>query len=84
MSAVSTPGLIRLLSQCLGQRVLLLPLPPALLRLAGRLLGKGAAMDRLLGSLQVEDSAFRARFGWIPPHSLEEGLRHMIQWTKQP
>lgn len=81
---VSTPGLIRLLSQCLGQQVLLLPLPPALLRLAGRLLGKGAAMDRLLGSLQVEDSAFRARFGWVPPHSLEEGLRHMVQWTKKP
>jgi len=76
---VSTPRLIRLLSQGLDKRVLLLPVPLALLRLAGRLLGKGPAVDRLLGSLQVDDSAFRARFGWTPPHRLEDGLRSMAK-----
>lgn len=81
---VSTPGLIRVLSQGLGKQVLLLPVPPALLRLAGRLLGKGPAVDRLLGSLQVDDAAFRTRFGWVPPHSLEDGLRRMAQWAANP
>lgn len=73
---VSTPQLIRLLAEGAGLRARLLPVPPALLGLAGRLTGKGAAIQRLTGSLVVDDSPLRA-LGWVPPLSLRQGLARM-------
>jgi nucleoside-diphosphate-sugar epimerase len=70
---LSTPELIRRMARALGRQPRLLPFPPALLRLAGR----SAAMGRVLGSLQVEDSATRAALGWTPPMSVDEGLAAM-------
>ncbi|CAA7613523.1 UDP-glucose 4-epimerase [Candidatus Terasakiella magnetica] len=73
---VSTTGLIRLLAQGLGRPARLLPVPVALLRLAGRLTGKNAAVERLTGSLVVDDGPLRA-LGWTPSVTLEDGLRRM-------
>ncbi len=71
---ISTPELIRRLAEGLGMPARLLPVPPALLRAVGAVLGKGAAVARLTGSLVVDDSPLRD-FGWVPPISLDEGLR---------
>ena len=73
---VSTPQLIRLLAAGLGRRACLPPVPPALLRLAGALIGKRAAVERLIGSLVADDTPLRA-LGWVPPVGLEDGLRAM-------
>lgn len=73
---VSTPQLIRLLAEAAGLPARLLPVPPALLRLAGALTGKGAAIQRLTGSLVVDDSPLR-QLGWTPPLSLRQGLARM-------
>jgi nucleoside-diphosphate-sugar epimerase len=70
---VSTPGLIRALAEGLGIPARLLPVPVGLLRAAGAVLGKGAAVSRLTGSLVVDDAPLRA-LGWTPPVSLAEGL----------
>lgn len=74
---VSTAALIRKLAAAMGRPPRLLPCPPALLRLGGRMLGRQAAMDRLIGSLVVDDSPLRA-LGWVPPQSLDEGLKAMV------
>jgi UDP-glucose 4-epimerase len=79
---VSTPGLIRILSAGLVRKAPLFPVPLAFLRLGGTMLGKGSAVSRLLGSLQVDDSAFRSRFGWTPPVTTEDGLRAMAEWFR--
>jgi nucleoside-diphosphate-sugar epimerase len=72
---VSTPDLLRQLGAAMGQPARLLPCPPVLLRLAGRLVGKSDQINRLLGSLQVDSSKIRRELGWQPPFSLQEGLR---------
>ncbi len=72
---VSTPELIRLLSQYLGYRSRLIPFPPALMRAAAGLVGFRAESERLLGSLRVDSSAIRQMLQWNPPCSLREGLR---------
>ncbi|MBI3445978.1 MAG: SDR family oxidoreductase [Magnetospirillum sp.] len=74
---LSTPELIRRMGRALGRPARLLPVPPVLLRLAGRLTGKSAAVGRLLGSLRVDDAATRAELGWTPPESVDEGLAAM-------
>lgn len=73
---VSTPELIRRLAGAMGRPARLLPCPPSLLRLGGRLMGRQAAVDRLIGSLVVDDSPLRA-LGWAPPTTLDSGLREM-------
>jgi UDP-glucose 4-epimerase len=72
--AVSTPELIRALAHALGRPACLLPVPVKVLELAGILLGKRAAVARVVGSLYVDNSAIRSRLGWTPPNTLQRGL----------
>ena len=80
---VSTPELIRRLADALGCPARLFPLPPALMRLACALTGRTAAVDRLLGSLAVDDSKIRKELGWKPPFTMAEGLKETAEWYKK-
>ena len=77
---VSTPELIRRLATALGHPARLLPFPPALMRLAGRMVGKSAAVDRLLGSLTVDSGKIRRELNWSPPYTMAEGLGETAEW----
>ena len=63
------------LGVAMGHPARLLPCSPALLKIAGRVLGRSEQVDRLLGSLQVDSSKIRRELGWQPPFTLQEGLR---------
>lgn len=76
---LSTGELARAIADAMGKRVLLLPVPPAWLRLAGRLTGRNAAMDRLLGDLQVDIGHTIRRLDWRPVLTVEEALRETVQ-----
>lgn len=76
---LSTPELIRRMGKALERPARLLPVPPVLLRWAGTLTGRSAAVGRLLGSLQVDDSATRAELGWSPPFGIDLGLAAMVR-----
>ncbi len=71
---LSTPGLVRLLAAGLGRPARLLPVPVPLLRLAGRLAGRAAEVERLVGSLALDIGATRARLGWDPPERPADAL----------
>lgn len=71
---LSTPELIRALGRALGRRPRLVPVPCALLRGAASLVGRGPAVERLCGSLVVDDSYVRAALDWRPPFDAEAGL----------
>jgi nucleoside-diphosphate-sugar epimerase len=77
---LSTATLVRALAAGLGRPARLLPIPPRFLAAALALAGKSAAGERLLGSLTVDDSRFRADFGWRPPYSVEAGIAAMTAW----
>ena len=77
---VSTPGLIRRLAVLMGRSPRLISFPPSLLRWAAKIMGKSADIDRLMGSLVVDDSKIRAMLGWQPPYSLAYGLRETVTW----
>ena len=80
---VSTPALLRQLGAAMGHPAHLLPCPPVLLKLAGRLLGKSDQVERLLGSLQVDSSKIRRELGWRPPYTLQQGLQATGGWYSQ-
>jgi nucleoside-diphosphate-sugar epimerase len=77
---LSTPDLIRALSEGLDRPSRLLPLPPALIRGAGRLLGRAAPVARLLDSLRVDSAKATRLLGWRPAVSVGEGLRRTAAW----
>jgi UDP-glucose 4-epimerase len=72
--AVSTPELVQAIADALGVRARLWPLPPLALRLAAAAIGRSETVERLLATLEVDTAAFRTRFAWSPPLTLEEGL----------
>jgi nucleoside-diphosphate-sugar epimerase len=77
---LSTADLVRLIAEAMNRRPALLPVPPALMKVAGSLLGKRAEVDRLCGSLALDISKSRKLLGWNPPVSVEDGLKETVQW----
>jgi nucleoside-diphosphate-sugar epimerase len=71
---LSAAELARRIGRACGRPARLLPAPPALLRLGGRLLGRGAAVEALTGSLTVSNAEIRDALGWVPRYSVDEGL----------
>ena len=76
---ISTPDLLRKLGLAMGKKPRLFSCPIALLKLAGRLGGKPDQVARLLGSLQVDSSKIHRELGWVPPFSVDEGLKATVQ-----
>jgi nucleoside-diphosphate-sugar epimerase len=79
---LSSAELARRLAASLQVRARLLPVPAAWLNVAGRLTGRSAAVERLIGSLQVDSSRIRSALGWSPPFSLEQGLAETARWYR--
>jgi nucleoside-diphosphate-sugar epimerase len=64
--SVSTPGLVRAIADALGVAPRIASVPVPLLRIAGLLSGRRAAIARLAGSLEADPSSFVAATGWTP------------------
>ena len=79
---VSTPALIRIIAEKLGRPARLVPCPPAWLAMAVRCLGQGAAAERLLGTLSLDDGATRQSLGWRPKTSLADGIAATCRWYR--
>lgn len=79
---LSTPALIRGLARAFGRPARLLTIPPVMLRLAARLLGRSAIYERLCGSLQVDAGSVQRLLGWQPPLTVEEGLSRTVEWYR--
>jgi nucleoside-diphosphate-sugar epimerase len=90
---LSTTELIQEIARALGRPARLIPVPVAVFRAAGRLGDRLArvvpspltsvTLDRLLGSLVVDSSKLRRVTGFIPPFTVERGLRETAAWFKR-
>jgi UDP-glucose 4-epimerase len=78
---LSIAQLLRRLAGAMGVKPRLLPVPTAILQHAASLLGRSAAAQRLLGSLQVDITVTRTITGWTPPYSIDEGLLLTVERT---
>jgi nucleoside-diphosphate-sugar epimerase len=71
---LSTPELVRRIARAMGKEARLFSVPPVALRCAGRLMGRGAEVTRLLGSLQVDMDHTRRTLDWAPPITVDQAL----------
>lgn len=76
---LSTAELVRGMAHAAGVPVRLLPVPVWALQAGAALLGKGDAVQRLCGNLQVDISKAHSLLGWVPPVSVADGLKAMAQ-----
>lgn len=76
---LSTTELVSGLAEAAGVPARLLPVPVWALKVGASLLGKGDAVQRLCGNLQVDISKALTLLGWVPPVSVQEGLRRAIK-----
>ena len=87
---VSTPELVRAIARAVGRQPRLIPVPPELFRLAGRIGDTlprwlpwpvtSARVQRLMDSLQVDPTRVRIELGFRPPYSMDEGMRETAAW----
>jgi hypothetical protein len=79
---ISIPDLVRQMAISLERPAKLLPLPVGLLRGLGRMSGKLESVERIVGSLRVDDDLIRKELGWKPRFTLQEGLRETARWYR--
>jgi nucleoside-diphosphate-sugar epimerase len=89
---LSTPALARAIAGALGRGVRLVPVPEAWFRMAGRWGDRvsplfpapltTAAVDRLLGSLYVDNSKLGRVAGFRPRFGVVEGLARTAAWYR--
>jgi nucleoside-diphosphate-sugar epimerase len=87
---LSTSELLRIIGKGMGKKVLMFSLPISVLGFLGYVGDKikivlkislgidTYSVNRLVGSFVVDSSYIRKTLGWIPPYSVEEGLRMTI------
>lgn len=71
---LSTMGLLQRMALALGRPSKLIAVPPALITLGARLVGRADVAQRLCGSLQVDIKKSKDLLAWSPPVSVDEGL----------
>lgn len=75
---LSTADLVRGMARAAGVPARLWPVPVWALRVASAALGKGTVVQRLCSNLQVDISKARNMLGWVPPLSVDEGMRRAM------
>nr|WP_315482499.1 SDR family oxidoreductase [uncultured Undibacterium sp.] len=85
---LSTTELLQEAAKALEVPSHLLPCPVSVIRFGARLLGKSNIADRLCQSLRVDSSKAREQMRWMPPYTVQQGLREsaamLMSNHKQP
>ena len=77
---VSTPELVTHIGQALGRHARLFPVPRIATAAATSIPGLRSRLERLTGSLYVDDSLVRQDLGWCPPFTMADGLGATAAW----
>ncbi|WP_162236357.1 NAD-dependent epimerase/dehydratase family protein [Sphingomonas sp. Leaf23] len=75
----STATLVRAIGDAIDRPARLLPVPVALLQLAGRLTGRTGVVRRIVGNLQVDNEEACQRLGWTPNDTIHTALPRMLK-----
>ncbi|WP_198416066.1 NAD-dependent epimerase/dehydratase family protein [Cryobacterium suzukii] len=76
----STAQLFREISTAMKKTSRLFPCPLALLRLAGRVTGRSAIIERLAESLEVQAGSSSTGWKWEPPFEFAASIRRTVAW----
>jgi nucleoside-diphosphate-sugar epimerase len=75
---VSTADFVRCIAKHIGTNVLLVPVPPAIVKTAAAAVGRASDASKLFEPLQIDNSLLRNRLTWKPVVTLDEGIRRAM------
>jgi len=81
--SLSTASLLKRMGAALGCPARLIYLPTPLLKLGATALNKSSIYQRLCGSLQLDITKTNQLLEWVPPISVDEGLRRVAEGFRQ-
>ncbi|MBN9410987.1 MAG: NAD-dependent epimerase/dehydratase family protein [Burkholderiales bacterium] len=76
---VSTADLVRAIGVAIHRPARVPSVHPQLLAWGAALVGRSKTWHKLSSNLQVDISHARQRLGWLPPHTLADGLSQMLR-----
>jgi len=79
---ISSPELVRRIATALGKKPQIFSVPESFMRLAGRLTGKSAHVQRLCSSLRIDASNVRKTLDWQPPCTMDQELEKVAEWYR--
>lgn len=79
--SLSTTGLVKLIAKASEKKIYLMKIPDFVLRMLNRI--KPSIVDRLFGSLELDNSSTNTKLGFLPPFTSEEGVCEMVKWYKK-
>ena len=75
---LSTTDLVRGMAQATGVPLRIVPFPVWALNACASLLGRGDVFQRMNSNLQIDISKAQKLLSWVPPFSVEDGLRRAM------
>jgi len=79
---LSTPQLIKLMASYMGRSASLFPVPISFLKAFGYFFNKSEEINKLVGSLRVDNSFTCKILNWSPQINVSEGIKRMVQSEK--
>ena len=80
---LSIQELLRSLGSGIGHPARLFPCPVGVLEIGARLAGRAEQIRRITGYLCVDSSRICRELGWVPPFTVQEGLKETTEWYKR-
>jgi UDP-glucose 4-epimerase len=78
---LSTTELTHIIATSFPKKIFLITIPLFVRWIATK--WKPAIVDRLFGSLELDNSSTNKRLSFTPPYSTEDGIREMVEWYKK-
>lgn len=77
--AVSIKDFTNEIAKGLNKRVIQLPIPVWVMRLAGKLFSKSVMVEQLVGNLEVDSSNTQEVLGWVPPYTMQQAMHSLLE-----
>lgn len=80
--SVSIKEFTNAISEGLGKKVMQLPIPISLMRLAGKITGNSVIIEQLFDDLQVDSENTKEVLGWSPPFTIKQAMASLRDSSK--
>jgi nucleoside-diphosphate-sugar epimerase len=78
-NTISTKEFTNAIAVGLNKKILQIPIPLFLIRLAAKIIGKSTVVEQLFGNLEVDSSNLKGVLEWSPPYTMRESMASLKQ-----
>lgn len=83
-ASIALPELVEIIAKECGFSPRLFSVPENIMKWALSAVGKYDFYEKLFLNLEVKSDGFQKSFSWKPQQSIQEGIREMVEWYRNP